>query len=191
VAPFDGVITQRNVDNGSLVQSQSTFMYTLMHPDVIRTQLYVPQDAAFGVAPGVDAVVHVPEIPNRSFPGKVTRIASALQPGSRTLLTEVDVPNSDGALSPGIYCTVELYIPRKTPSMIIPADAVVFDENGQHVAVVENGTVHLQKIVVARDFGTEVEVHDGVKPGDQVILNPMVNLAEGSKVAVRNKMRTG
>jgi RND family efflux transporter MFP subunit len=191
VAPFDGVITQRNVDNGSLVQSQSTFMYTLMHPDVIRTQLYVPQDAAFGVAPGVDAVVHVPEIPNRSFPGKVTRIASALQPGSRTLLTEVDVPNSDGALSPGIYCTVELYIPRKTPSMIIPADAVVFDENGQHVAVVENGTVHLQKIVVARDFGTEVEVHDGVKPGDQVILNPMVNLAEGGKVAVRNKMRTG
>ena len=191
VAPFDGVITQRNVDNGSLVQSQSTFMYTLMHPDVIRTQLYVPQDAAFGVAPGVDAVVHVPEIPNRSFPGKVTRIASALQPGSRTLLTEVDVPNSDGALSPGIYCTVELYIPRKTPSMIIPADAVVFDENGQHVAVVENGTIHLQKIVVARDFGTEVEVHDGVKPGDQVILNPMVNLAEGSKVAVRNKMRTG
>jgi RND family efflux transporter MFP subunit len=190
VAPFDGVITQRNIDNGSLVQSQSTFMYTLMHPDVIRTQLYVPQDAAFGVAPGVDAVVHVPEIPNRSFPGTVTRIASALQPGSRTLLTEVDVPNPDGALSPGIYCTVELFIPRKTPSMIIPADAVVVDENGQHVAVVENGTVHLHKIVVARDFGTEVEVHDGVKPGDQVILHPMVNLTEGSKVALRNKPQT-
>jgi RND family efflux transporter MFP subunit len=187
VAPFDGVITQRNIDNGSLVQSQSTFMYTLQHSDVIRTQLYVPQDAAFGVAPGVDAVVHVPEIPDRSFPGTVTRIANALQPGSRTLLTEVDVPNPDGVLSPGIYCTVELFIPRKTPSMIIPADAVVFDDNGQHVAVVENGTVHLQRIVVARDFGTEVEVHAGVKPGDQVVLNPMVNLAEGSKVAVRNK----
>jgi RND family efflux transporter MFP subunit len=185
VAPFDGVITQRNIDNGSLVQSQSTFMFTLMHPDVIRTQLYVPQDAAFGVAPGVEAVVHVPEIPNRSFPGKVTRIASALQPGSRTLLTEVDVPNPDGALSPGIYCTVELFIPRKTPSMIIPADAVVFDENGLHVAVVANGIVHLQKITIARDFGKEVEVHDGVKPGDQVILNPMVNLAEGDKVMVR------
>ena len=185
VAPFDGVITQRNIDNGSLVQSQSTFMFTLMHPDVIRTQLFVPQDAAFGVAPGVEAVVHVPEIPNRSFPGKVTRIASALQPGSRTLLTEVDVPNPDGALSPGIYCTVELFIPRKTPSMIIPADAVVFDENGLHVAVVVNGIVHLQKITIARDFGKEVEVHDGVKPGDRVILNPMVNLAEGDKVTVR------
>jgi len=185
VAPFDGVITQRNIDNGSLVQSQSTFMFTLMHPDVIRTQLFVPQDAAFGVAPGVEAVMHVPEIPNRSFPGKVTRIASALQPGSRTLLTEVDVPNPDGALSPGIYCTVELFIPRKTPSMIIPADAVVFDENGLHVAVVVNGIVHLQKITIARDFGKEVEVHDGVKPGDRVILNPMVNLAEGDKVTVR------
>jgi RND family efflux transporter MFP subunit len=113
VAPFDGVITQRNIDNGSLVQSGSTFMFTLMHPDVIRTQVFVPQDEAFGVGPGVDAVVRVPEIPDRSFPGKVTRIASALQPGSRTLLTEIDVPNPDGALNPAIYCTVELFIPRK------------------------------------------------------------------------------
>src|ERR1700728_2031654 len=164
IAPFDGVVTQRNIDNGSLVQSGSTFMFTLMHADVIRTQVFVPQDEAFGVAPGVDAVVRVPEIPDRAFPGKVTRIATALQPGSRTLLTEVDVPNPDGALSPGIYCTVELLIPRKTPSMIIPADAVVFDENGQHVAVVENGIVHLQKISVVRDFGTEVEVQQGVNP---------------------------
>jgi RND family efflux transporter MFP subunit len=190
VAPFDGVITQRNIDNGSLVLAGSTFMFTLMHSDVIRTQVFVPQDEAFGLEPGVDAVVRVPEIPGRTFPGKVTRIASALQPGSRTLLTEIDVPNPDGALSPGIYCTVELLIPRKTPSMIIPADAVVFDQNGLHVALVENGVAHLQKITIARDFGTEVEVHDGVKPGDQVILNPMVNLAEGSKVAVR-KTQTG
>src|ERR1700744_402789 len=190
VAPFDGVITQRNIDNGSLVTSGSTFMFTLMHPDVIRTQVFVPQDEAFGLGPGVDAVVRVPEIPDRTFPGKVTRIASALQPGSRTLLTEIDVPNPDGALSPGIYCTIELFIPRKTPSMIIPSDAVVFDRDGLHVAVVENGSAHLKKIAIVRDFGTEVEVHDGVKPGDQVILNPMVNLVEGSKVAVR-KAQTG
>jgi RND family efflux transporter MFP subunit len=185
IAPFDGVITQRQIDNGSLVQSGSTFMYTLMHPDVIRTQVFIPQDEAFGLGPGVDAVIRVPEIPDRTFPGKVTRIATALQPGSRTLLTEIDVPNPDWALRPGIYCTVELFIPRKTPSMIIPADAVVFDQNGLHVALVQNGSVHLQKITIARDFGKEVEVHDGVKPGDQVILNPMVNLAEGDKVAVQ------
>jgi RND family efflux transporter MFP subunit len=191
VAPFDGVITQRAIDNGSLVQAGSTFMFTEMHSNVIRTQVFVPQDEAFGLGPGVDAVVRVPEIPNRTFPGKVTRIASALQPGSRTLLTEIDVPNADGALTPGIYCTVELFIPRKTPAMIVPADAVIFNQSGLHVAVVENGVVHMQKIAIARDFGTEVEVHDGVKPGDQVVLNPMVNLAEGSKVSVRsNKVRT-
>jgi RND family efflux transporter MFP subunit len=187
VAPFDGVVTQRYIDNGSLVQSGSTMMFTMMHSNVIRIQLYVPQDEAFGVAPGVDAVVHVPEIPDRSFPGKVTRIASALQPGSRTLLTEIDVPNPDGALSPGIYCTVELHIPRKTPSFVVPADAVVFDQDGLHVAVVENGTVHMHKISIARDFGTEVEVHDGLKAGDQVILNPMVNLADGRKVSPRQQ----
>jgi RND family efflux transporter MFP subunit len=190
VAPFDGVITQRNIDNGSLVTSGSTFMFTLMHSDVIRTQAFVPQDEAFGVGPGVDAVVRVPEIPDRTFPGKVTRIASALQPGSRTLLTEIDVPNADGALSPGIYCTVQLFIPRRTPAMMIPADAVVFDQNGLHVAVVRNGIVHLQKITIARDFGTAVEVHDGVEPGDQVVLNPMVNLTEGSKVTVRHETKT-
>jgi RND family efflux transporter MFP subunit len=183
VAPFDGVVTQRNIDNGSLVQSGSTLMFTMMHSNVIRIQLFVPQDEAFGVAPGVDAVVHVPEIPDRAFPGKVTRIASALQPGSRTLLTEIDVPNPDGVLSPGIYCTVELHIPRKTPSLVLPADAVVFDQDGLHVAVVESGTVHLQRISIARDFGKEVEVREGVRAGDQVILNPMVNLADGSKVA--------
>ena len=185
VAPFDGVITQRNIDNGSLVQSGSTFMFTLMHADVIRTQVFVPQDEAFGVEPGVEAVIRVPEIPGRAFPGKVTRIATALQPGSRTLLTEIDVPNPDGALQPGIYCTVELRIPRRTPSVIIPADAIIFDENGLHVAVVEDGAVHLRKISIARDFGKEVEVHDGVKPGDQVVLNPTVSLSEGSRVMVR------
>lgn len=185
VAPFDGVITQRNVDNGSLVQAGSTFMFTLMHSNVIRTEVFVPQDEAFGVAPGIDAEIHVPEIPDRTFPGKVTRIATALQPGSRTLLTEIDVPNPDGALNPGIYCTVELSIPRKTPSMSIPADALVFDQSGLHVAVVRNGIVHLQKVSIARDFGTSIEVREGVRPGDQVVLNPAVNLVEGSRVAIR------
>jgi RND family efflux transporter MFP subunit len=183
IAPFDGVVTQRYIDNGSLVQSGSTMMFTMMHSNVIRIQLYVPQDEAFGVAPGVQAVVHVPEIPNRNFPGTVTRIARALQPGSRTLLTEIDVPNPDGALSPGIYCIVDLHIPRKTPSFVVPADAIIFNENGLHVAVVDNGTVQLQRISIARDFGKEVEVEQGLKAGDRVVLNPMVDLTNGRKVA--------
>lgn len=182
VAPFDGVITQRNIDNGSLVQAGSTFMFTLMHSNVIRVQVNVPQDAAFGLKPGVDAVVRVPELPDQPFAGKVTRIADALAPGTRTLLAEIDVPNPDGLLSPGLYCTVELHIPRKTPGLIVPADAIVFGPTGLHVAVVKHGAVHLQKVTVARDFGTTVEVRDGVAPGDTVILNPMVNIAEGDHV---------
>src|SRR6202043_3153644 len=132
VAPFDGVITQRNVDIGTLVQADATsgtFMFTIMQSNVIRTQVFVPQDQAFGLSPGVDAVVHVPEIPDRTFAGKVTRIADALQPGTRTLLIEVDIPNPDGVLSPGWYCSIELHIPRKTPSLLVPADAIIFNSN--------------------------------------------------------------
>ena len=185
VAPFDGVITQRNIDIGSLVQADATsgtFMFTIMQGNVIRTQVFVPQDAAFGVRPGIDAVVKVPEIPDRTFPGKVTRIADALQPGSRTLLTEIDIPNPDGMLTSGIYCTIELHIPRKTPSLRVPADAIIFNEKGLQAAVVENGIVHLRKIAVVRDFGAEVEVDGGLSQGDRVVLNPAVDLVEGSKV---------
>jgi RND family efflux transporter MFP subunit len=185
VAPFDGHITARNVDVGSLVQadaSTGTDMFTLMNDEVLRIQLYVPQDEAFGVAPGVEAVIRVPELPGREFPGTVTRIADALQPGTRTLLTEVDVPNPDHALPAGVYCTVELKIPRKTPSLIVQAGAIVFNSNGLNVWVVEDGVAHIRPVTVARDFGTTVEVSAGVKDGDQVILNPPVDLTDGHKV---------
>jgi RND family efflux transporter MFP subunit len=185
VAPFDGVITQRNVDVGSLVQGNATsgtFMFEIMQEDVIRVMAFVPQDAAFGVAPGIDAVLRVPELLDREFPGKVTRIADALQPGTRTLLTEIDIPNPDGALTPGIYCTIDLRIPRKTPSPSVPADAIIFNRNGMQVAVVSNGKAEIRKVGVKRDLGTRVEVDSGIKAGDQVILNPPVNLIDGSKV---------
>jgi RND family efflux transporter MFP subunit len=188
VAPFDGVITQRNIDVGSLVQADAasgTFLFQLMHSDVIRIQLYVPQDDAFGVSPGTAAVVRVPEMPGREFPGTVTRIADALQPGSRTLLTEIDVPNPDHALTPGVYCMVELKIPRKAPSLIVPSEAIIFNREGLSVAVVEGGVAHIRKISLVRDLGTSVEVNAGVSTGDQVILSPQVNLTDGLKVAIR------
>jgi RND family efflux transporter MFP subunit len=188
VAPFDGHITQRNVDVGTLVQADAntgTDMFTLMNDDVLRIQLYVPQDQAFGVAPGVEAVVRVPELPGREFPGTVTRIADALQPGTRTLLTEVDVPNPDHALPAGVYCTVELKIPRKTPSLIVPAAAIVFNADGLSVMVVEDGVARVRQVTESRDFGTTVELSAGVKDGDQVILNPPVDLTDGHKVTVR------
>src|SRR5271165_651524 len=188
VAPFDGVVTRRNIDVGSLVQADATsgtFMFTLTQSDVMRIRLYVPQDAAFGVKPGVDAVVRVPEIPDHTFPGEVARIADALDPATRTLMTEIDVPNPDGELSPGIYCAVELKIPRRTPSLIVPAGAIVFDRDGLHVLVVENGVAHSRKITEIRDLGTEVEVSNGVKEGDRLILTPPVDLEDGSKVQIR------
>jgi RND family efflux transporter MFP subunit len=185
VAPFDGVITARNIDVGSLVQADAasgTFLFTIMQSDVIRTQVYVPQDQAFDVTPGVDAVVRVPELPGRTFPGKVTRIADALQPGTRTLLTEIDIPNPDGTLKPGIYCTVELHVPHDPPSLLVPAEAIIFNRNGLQVAVIKGGDAHIRKVSVARDLGTQVEVRDGVKEGDMVVLNPQVDLVEGGKV---------
>lgn len=187
VAPFDGVVTQRNIDLGSLVQADAASgvaLFTMVHSDVIRVQLYVPQDQAYGLAPGADAVVQVPEIPGRSFSGTVTRIADALEPGTRTLLTEIDVPNPDGALRPGIYCTVQLKIPRRTPSFVVPGSAIIFNAAGLQVAVVDDGAVHMRKITVVRDMGTTVEASDGVADGEKVVLNPTVDLKDGQRVQV-------
>jgi RND family efflux transporter MFP subunit len=192
VAPFDGVITQRNVDVGSLVQGNAntgTFMFEIMQKSVIRVWIYVPQDAAFGVTPGVDAIVRVPELPDREFPGEVTRIADALQSGTRTLLTEIDIPNSDGALPPGVYCSVELKVPRKTPSFTIPAEALLFNRNGLQAAVVKDGKAEMRTVRIARDLGTRVEVDAGLRAGESVILNPPVSLVDGGKVQPRPQTR--
>jgi multidrug efflux pump subunit AcrA (membrane-fusion protein) len=116
----------------------------------------------------------------------VTRIARALETSTRTLLTEIDIPNPDGALQPGAYCIVDLDIPTASPSLLIPADATIFNRDGIQVAVVDDGTVHIHKVSVTRDLGTQLEVDGGVKPGEQVIINPSITLAEGSKVRVRN-----
>ena len=190
VAPFEGVVTKRNVDVGDLVHADTTsgtFMFTILQSNVIRAQVYVPQDSAFGLRPGVDAVVRVPEIPRRTFPGTVTRIAEALEAGTRTLLTEIDIPNPDGAIQPGSYSIIELKIPRKTPSFLVSADAIIFNQNGPQIAVVEDGTAHIRKVSVTRDLGTQVEVDDGVEQGEQVIINPPVTLVDGSKVRPRIK----
>jgi RND family efflux transporter MFP subunit len=140
------------------------------------------QDQAFGLAPGVEAIVRVPELPGVDFRGTVTRVASALQPGTRTLQTEIDVPNPEGTLTPGTYCDVVLQIPRKTQSLIVPSESIIFNRNGLSVAAVENGIVHIRNLTIVRDRGTSIEVSDGVKNGDQVILNPPADLVDGQTV---------
>jgi RND family efflux transporter MFP subunit len=184
LAPFDGVITQRGIDVGSLVQTGATFMFNLQNTNTLRVQVFVPQDQAFGLEPGVEVAVRIPEMPDHVFPGNVTRISESLQQGTRTLLAEADVPNPDGVLKAGVYCQVELKIPRKTPAVNVPADALIFNRYGTQVAVVEDGVARLRKIVVARDFGTSIETTSGLEPGEKVILYPAADLADGQKVKI-------
>lgn len=185
VAPFDGVISQRQVDVGSLVTadvSSGTPLFSIVRSDVLRIQIYVPQDSVFGVKDGGSAEVRVPEMPGRVFHGTVARNAKALQPGTRTLLTEVDVDNADGTLMPGLYCTVRLSIQRPQAVITVPAQAVIFNKDGLSVAVDEVGMVRLRHLDVLADDGAEVEVRAGLNPNDQIILNPPIGATDGMHV---------
>lgn len=185
VAPFDGVISQRQIDVGSLVTanvSSGTALFSIVRSDVLRIQVYVPQDSALGIKDGESAEVHVPEMPGRIFHGTVARNARALQPGTRTLLTEVDVNNPDGTLLPGLYCTVQLAVPRPQPVITIPAQAVIFDKNGLSAAVDEDGLVRLRHLDVLADDGAQIEVRAGINPNDRIILNPPIGVSEGMRV---------
>ncbi|MFZ1078735.1 MAG: efflux RND transporter periplasmic adaptor subunit [Methylovirgula sp.] len=191
-APFDGVITQRHIDVGSLVTADvnsGTQLFDIAHSDVLRIQIWVPQDAVFGLKDGDTAEVRVPEIPGRVFHGKVARNANALQAGTRTRLTEVDVENSDGTLFPGLYCTVRLFIQRLQPVISIPSEAVIFNKNGLSAAVYEDGRVRIKPLDVLADNGADVEVRAGLNPNDLVILNPPVNITDGMRVSTAGENR--
>jgi RND family efflux transporter MFP subunit len=185
VAPFDGVITSRQVDVGSLVtanENSGTPLFSIAHTKVLRVLIYVPQDDFFGMKDGQNADITVPEMPGRLFHGRLARNASALQPETRTVLAEVDVDNSDGALAPGLYVGVTLKEPRPYPIVTVPSPAVVFDASGLHVAVDDDGVVRLRQITVAADNGATVEVRSGLQSGDQLILDPPIGATEGMRV---------
>jgi RND family efflux transporter MFP subunit len=184
-APFNGVITERRVDVGDLLtadNSSGTSMFSIDRTDILRVQVFVPQDSVFALNDGYEAKITVPELPGRVFSGKIARNASSLQPGTRTLLTEVDVPNPKGELHAGVYCRVHFDIPRLEPVIIIPSQAVIFNQNGLSAAVYENGTAHLRRLNLLRDDGAQVEVRAGLSPGDRIILNPPVNIRDGMRV---------
>lgn len=184
-APFDGVVTSRLVDVGSLVAADAnsgTPLFSIARTDVLRVQVFVPQTAYFGVKDGDRATVTVPELPKRVFEGKVARNASALAAGSRTLLTEVDVDNKDGALAAGLYSIIHLQVSRSGPVIAIPSQAVIFNKDGLSAAVVSDGKVELRNLELEVDNGANVEVRVGLKPGDRVILSPPANVADGMRV---------
>ena len=190
VAPFDGVITSRQVDVGSLVTadaSSGTPLFSIAHTDVLRVQIYVPQDAFFGLKDGEQAEVTVPELPGRVFHGTVARNASALQPETRTFLAEVDVNNADGTLTAGLYGIVHLKEPRSNPIILVPSQALIFDENGLSATVYENGEARLRRLDVEADDGAQVAVRAGLNASDQLILNPPIGLVDGMRVTTASE----
>jgi RND family efflux transporter MFP subunit len=182
-APFDGVITLRNVDVGALVNAGSTLLFRIAQTSTLRTYLNVPQAQSSSVRTGQIARLSVSNLPGRQFAGAVARTANALDPASRTLLVEVHVPNGDGALLPGMYARVDLTSPRTDAPLLIPSDALIARGVGTEVAVVgQDHRVHLQKIEVGRDYGDRLEVAAGLKDGDMVIANPGDVVREGLEV---------
>jgi RND family efflux transporter MFP subunit len=182
LAPFSGVITRRNVDIGDLIDSNKP-LFLLSQTDTLRVYVSVPQAYAQLVKPGQPAVVLMPEMRGRSFQGQVARTAGSIDTASRTMQVEIALPNKDGALLPGAFVQVEL---AAAPSgvLTIPSNALLFRGQGVLVAKVDSGKVQLQAVRLGRNFGESVEVLDGLRGNENLVLNPSDSLASGDKVQV-------
>ena len=184
-APFDGVITLRNVDVGTLVTSGSTLLFRVAQTATLRTYVNVPQTYADSIDVGQTASLKISNLPGRQFTGQVARTSNALDSNTRTLLVEIRVPNLSNALLPGMYAQVELNTVRSSPPLLVPSDAMIVRSDGAQVAIVdESSVVHLRKIEPGRDYGDRLEIIDGIKEGDRVIVNPGDVAREGVKVNV-------
>jgi RND family efflux transporter MFP subunit len=186
VAPFAGRVTARSVEVGSLVSAGSGApLFKIATTDPARVFIQVPQDVAPGVRAELAASVGVREYPGRTFAGTVTRASGELDPATRTMNTEVRVPNSDGALIPGMYAQVTLTLPYPHRVFEIPATALINDAKGMRVAVVGPGdAVHMTPIVLERDTGATLEVSSGLTGTDRVVKVPNASLVEGTAVTV-------
>ena len=194
-APFDGVITARNVDPGSLISAGSTTgtreLFVLAQVEVLRIFVYVPQSYASDIKAGQSADVSVRELPGRVFHGTVTRTAGAIDPTSRTLRTEVQVPNPEGLLLSGSYATVRFNIQRPDPPLVVPQNALLIDGNGVRVALVDaDGTLHYRPIQIGRDYGNDAEVLSGLDTTDVLATGLSANIAEGSRVEIAKPANT-
>ena len=186
-APFDGIVTARNTDIGALINSGSgnpLFIVAQVKP--LRIYINVPENMAQDVSVGASAELRFNEFPGREFSGKIVRTAGAIDPNSRTLLTEVDVPNESGELYPGAYTQVRLVTGTSNRSVLVPANTLLFRSEGAAVGLVnQNNVVELKKIKIGRDLGNQLEVTQGLSVDDRIIVNPSDSLAAGQKVKVR------
>jgi len=187
-SPFSGVLTKRNVDPGALINSGAAAgreMFDIAQVDPLRVYVSVPQAYAPNIKAGMKADVTLQEFPGQKFLGTVARTADAIDPATRTLNTEVDVPNKDGKLLPGSYGQVHFATGTSVPRITMPVNAMLFRAEGAQVAVVDqNGTVHLRPIIIGRDYGAKLEILGGLEVADQIIINPSDSLEEGQKVHI-------
>jgi RND family efflux transporter MFP subunit len=188
-APFSGVLTRRNVDPGALINAGAGAagreLFDLARVDPLRVYTSVPQAYAPYIKVGAKTAVTLQEFPGQKFVAIVARTAEAIDPTTRTLLTEVDVPNKDGRLLPGSFGEVHFAVGSGVNKVTIPVNTMLFRAEGPRVAVVgPDGRVRLRPINIGRDYGTTLEILGGVSPTDQIVVNPADSLEEGQQVNV-------
>jgi len=198
VAPFDGVITARNIDIGQLISATGSTttagagtvvgnkeIFDISAIGILRVYINVPQIYAPDAKSGAIATLTLPQYPGRKFQGRLVRTSDAVDPATRTLLAEVDVNNASGELLPGSYTEVHLHTSNPAPALMVPVSAMILEPDGLHLATVDgNDNVHLILVSAGRDFGTTVEILSGLQPGQRVITNPPDSLTDGEKVRV-------
>jgi RND family efflux transporter MFP subunit len=190
VAPFDGVVTARNVDPGALITAGSASdkreLFRMARVDELRIFVNVPQSYSVAIHPGQTAVIRVNEFQGKQFPGKIIRTSESLDPNSRTLLTEIHIPNANHMLRPGMFSSVKFTLDQTAKTILAPAAVMMFRTDGPHVALVDaEHKLHFEKVVPGRDYGSTIELLAGVNAGDRAVLNPTDDLTEGTKVEVK------
>ncbi len=189
-APFDGVVTARNTDIGDLINAGSntvarTDMFHIAQTDTLRVYINVPEEFWRGIKPGnTEADISLAEFPGEMFPGKVVRTSEAINGITRTLLTEIDLPNPKNTLLSGSYAEVHLKVPSQTPTYLVPSNALIFRTDHLQVGVVRNGKVTIIDITPGHDLGSEIEVVSGLRADDQVVVNPPDSLVSGQEVKI-------
>jgi RND family efflux transporter MFP subunit len=185
-APFDGIVTARNIDVGALINAgnggPAQELFHLASTAKLRVYVSVPQADSRAATVGIKAYLTLSEFPGRRFQGELVRTSGAIDPATRTLLTEVDVDNASGELRPGAYAEVHLMIPEGSRSLILPVNVLLFRGEGLRVGVVRDGKAELVPVILGKDYGNEVEIVSGLNENDVVISNPPDSLASGAPV---------
>jgi len=188
-APFDGVITARNTDIGDLINSGSTAnvktdLFHIAQPGTLRVYVNVPEEYSRGIKVGMTADLALSEFPGRTFQGNLARTADAINMTTRTLLIEVDVANPTNTLLTGSYAEVHLKVPTQNSTFIIPVNTLIFRSEGLRVGVVKDQKVTLTAVTPGHDFGNQIEIVAGLKPEDQIVINPPDSIVSGQQVQI-------